>query len=195
MFGQTSSNHTFALHSHCASVRSVTCHGHLVASGGADDRIVVYDMKERKEHCMLTHHSSTINCMQFTQDGSHLISAGADGALCLVRVGNWQLEKIFEKAHKGGPAILDLAVHPSGKLLLTLGNDGSLYTWNLIKGRKAYIINLNNKSADPKGLNFIKWSPGLLILFKNKNMYVNIMRLQVELTLHWLEVSIQKFGA
>lgn len=142
-------------------MRSVTCNGNLVASGGADDRIVVYDMKHRKEHCMLTHHNSTVNCMAFTNDGSHLISASADGALCFVRVGNWQLEKVFDKAHKGGPSILDLAVHPSGKLLLTLASDGSLCTWNLIKGRKAYVTNLNSKSADARSLNFIKWSPGL----------------------------------
>ena len=35
-----------------------------------------------------------------------------------------------------------LAVHPSGKLALSVSKDKSLRTWNLIKGRKAYITNI-----------------------------------------------------
>lgn len=50
-------------------------------------------------------------------------------------------------------------MHSSGKLALTLGSDRTLCTWNLVKGRQAYIINLNNKSKDPKSLDCVKWAP------------------------------------
>lgn len=106
---------------------------------------------------MLTHHNSTVNCMQFTNNHSHIISGSADGVLAIVRVGNWQLEKLWEKAHNG-KAILDIAIHASGKLALTLGADSSLRTWNLLKGRQAYIINLNSKSKDAKSLERIIWA-------------------------------------
>lgn len=106
---------------------------------------------------MLTHHSSTINCIQFTNNHSHIFSGSADGVLAIVRVGNWQLEKLWEKPHNE-KAILDIAVHPSGKLALTLGCDSSLRTWNLIKGRQAYVINLNSKSKDAKSLEKIIWA-------------------------------------
>lgn len=130
----------------------------LLASGGADDRIVVYNLKTRKEHCLLTHHNGTVNCLQFTEDHTHLISGGQDGMLAIIRVGNWQLEKVWENAHKGA-AILDIALHSSGKLALTLGADSTLRTWNLVKGRQAYVINLNSKSKEPKCLHSIKWAP------------------------------------
>lgn len=68
------------------------------------------------------------------------------------------LEKIWEKAHKGQP-IIDIAIHSSGKLALTLGGDCTLITWNLIKGRKAFAVNLNSKSSDAKSLQSIKWAP------------------------------------
>ena len=42
--------------------------------------------------------------------------------------------------HKG--AINSLAIHPSGKLALSVGNDKTLHTWDLMKGRKAYVTNL-----------------------------------------------------
>lgn len=136
----------------------MTICGNLMASGGADDRIFVYDLNTRQEHCMLTHHNSTINCLTFTPMHSHLISGTADGCISLVRVGNWQLEKVWEKAHKGA-AILDIAVHETGKLALSLGADCSLKTWNLVKGRQAYIVNLNSKSKDAKSLTNIRWAP------------------------------------
>lgn len=129
-----------------------------MASGGADDRIFIYDLKTRQEHCMLTHHNSTVNCLTFTPAHTHLISGTADGTISIVRVGNWQLEKVWEKAHKG-TAILDIAVHESGKLALSLGADCTLKTWNLVKGRQAYIVNLNSKSKDAKSMTNIQWAP------------------------------------
>lgn len=149
---------SFASHSHTSSVRSVAHEKHLLASGGADDRIVIYNLKTRTELYTLDHHNGTVNCLQFTNDASHLISGGADGTLAIVRTGSWQLEKIWDKAHKGS-AIIDIAIHSSGKLALTLGGDCTLRTWNLIKGRQAFAVNLYSKSSDPKNLQQIKWAP------------------------------------
>lgn len=49
------------------------------------------------------------------------------------------------RGHRGG--VVGLAVHPSGKLALSVGRDGTLRTWNLIKGRKAYITKLKRGEA------------------------------------------------
>lgn len=113
----------------------------------------------RKEHCMLNHHNATVNCIEFTVGNTHVISGSTDGVMSIVRVGNWQLEKLWEKPHKGS-TMLSIAVHPTGKLALTLGTDCTLRTWNLIKGRQAYAINLSSKSTDARSLDFIKWGPG-----------------------------------
>ncbi|XP_018569207.1 p21-activated protein kinase-interacting protein 1-like [Anoplophora glabripennis] len=154
---QTELVQSFAIHDHSSSIRCVAASGHYLADGAADDRIIVYNLRLRKEHCMLSHHNATVNCLQFTNNHSHLISGSADGELAIVRVGSWQLEKTWAKAHKGS-AILDIAIHSSGKLALTLGADCSLRTWNLVKGRQAYAINLNSKSKDARSLNMIVWA-------------------------------------
>ncbi|CAH1976250.1 unnamed protein product [Acanthoscelides obtectus] len=142
---------SFATHNHTSSVRCVATAGQYVASGSADDRLMIYDMKKRKEHCMLTHHNATVNAVQFTANGSHILSGSQDGVLCILKTGNWKLEKVWDKAHKGD-AIQDIAVHSSGKLALTLGQDYALRTWNLVKGRQAYAINLTTKSKDFRSL-------------------------------------------
>nr|CAH7761256.1 unnamed protein product [Callosobruchus chinensis] len=147
---------SFATHNHTSSIRCVATADHYVASGSADDRLMIYDMKKRKEHCMLTHHNATVNAVQFTANGSHVLSGSADGVLSIIKTGNWKLEKIWDKAHKGDP-ILDIAVHPTGKLALSLGQDYALRTWNLVKGRQAYAINLSTKSKDFRSLEKICW--------------------------------------
>lgn len=106
---------------------------------------------------MLNHNTSTISCLCFTNNHSHLLAGTIDGNITVTRVGNWQVEKIWEKAHKGS-AILSIAVHKSGKLALSLGSDCTLRTWNLVKGRQAYVINLNSKSVDSKSLDKITWA-------------------------------------
>lgn len=63
---------------------------------------------------------------------------------------SWQVEKTLSK-HTGG--VVDVDVHPSGKMALSVGKDNKLITWNLIKGRSAYVTNLH-EMAD-----FVKWSP------------------------------------
>lgn len=49
-------------------------------------------------------------------------------------------------------------MHPSGKLALSLGADCALRTWNLVKGRQAYVVNLSSKSKDAKSLVGVRWA-------------------------------------
>lgn len=82
-----------------------------------------------------------------------------DGSIAVVRCGNWQVEKHWEKPHKGF-GVNALAVHPTGKLALSTGGDGVLRTWNLVKGRQAYATNLMPRwKLDAKHVSLLRWSP------------------------------------
>lgn len=150
---------TFATHSHSSSIRSVASNKYYLASGGADDSVYLYDLRHRVESGRLIHHNDTINCIAFTPEASHLFSCSNDGTIAAVRCGNWQLEKHWQKPHKG-LAVNTLAIHPTGKIALSTGADGILRTWNLVKGRQAYAINLVPRlKLDAKNVNVLKWSP------------------------------------
>jgi protein MAK11 len=57
-----------------------------------------------------------------------------------------------------GQPVTAVAVHPSDKLALSIGGDKTLRTWNLVKGRPAFAINLASKGiTNPTE---IKFSPG-----------------------------------
>ncbi|XP_049874751.1 p21-activated protein kinase-interacting protein 1-like [Pectinophora gossypiella] len=137
---------TFATHSHTAAVRCISTGGKFLASGGTDDKVVVIDLKTRKEHTVLMNHDGTVNAVAFTNSGTHLLTGSDDGAIIVTRTGNWQMEKKWKKAH-GGEPVTAIAVHPSDKLALSIGGDKTLRTWNLVKGRPAFTINLVSKGV------------------------------------------------
>ncbi|XP_026486896.1 p21-activated protein kinase-interacting protein 1-like [Vanessa tameamea] len=137
---------TFATHSHTASVRCISIAGKFLASGGTDDKVVVIDLKTRKEHTVLMNHDGTVNAVAFTHGGTHLLTGSDDGCIIVTRTGNWQTEKIWKKAH-GGQPVTAISVHPSDKLALSIGGDKTLRTWNLVKGRPAFTINLGSKGV------------------------------------------------
>lgn len=57
-----SMHQSFAVHAHIGSIRSVHASGKYLASGGADDRIYVYDMKKRQE--VQVHITAQLNLIQ-----------------------------------------------------------------------------------------------------------------------------------
>lgn len=139
----------FTHHAHTASICAVATSERFVATGSKDETIQLYDMKKRIEHGALLHHDGTISCLEF-YGTSHLLSGGEDGLVCVWSTKKWECLKSI-KAHKGH--VTSLSVHPSGKLALTVGNDKTLRTWNLIDGRSAFIKNIKQNA------HIVRWSP------------------------------------
>lgn len=131
--------------------------------------------------------ADTINCIAFTPEASHLFTCSKDGSIAAIRCGNWQTEKLWRQAHKGS-AVNTLAIHPTGKLALSTGADGVLRTWNLVKGRQAYAVNLVPRlKYDAKNVTIVKWSPNgekyLLAVNQKIDVYsVEIAGIETELT-------------
>ncbi|XP_003739050.1 p21-activated protein kinase-interacting protein 1-like [Galendromus occidentalis] len=134
---------SFASPSHIASVRAVSSGGKFLASGSSDETIQLYNMRTRKEMGSLMKHSGTINALKFFKN-SHLFSASDDGTICVWDTGSWQCLKTLT-GHK--QAVNDIAVHSSGKLLLSVSKDKTIYTWNLVKGRPAFISKLKCEAS------------------------------------------------
>src|SRR5882762_1039095 len=63
---------------------------------------------------------------------SHLLSASEDGTLCLFRARDWAVLRSLH-GHKG--RVNSVAVHPSGKVALSVGKDKTLRMWDLMRGK------------------------------------------------------------
>ncbi len=75
--------------------------------------------------------SGSITHLEFPSR-SHLLSASEDGTLCLFRARDWSVLRSL-KGHKG--RVNSVAVHPSGKVALSVGQDRTLRMWDLMRGK------------------------------------------------------------
>lgn len=83
----------------------------------------------RGAHCCI----GSITHLEFPSR-SHLLSASEDGTLCLFHARDWSVVRAL-KGHKG--RVNSVAVHPSGKLALSVGKDRTLRMWDLMRGKGA----------------------------------------------------------
>lgn len=140
---------SFTDHAHTSSIRCVASNSKFIATGGVDERIRIFNMVKRADVGTLFQHENTITHCEFYQD-SNLFTSSDDGTICIWNAANWECEKTL-RGHKD--SVLFFSVHPSGKLLLSVSKDKTVRTWNLIKGRSAYVINLKTVA------HFVSWSP------------------------------------
>lgn len=147
----------FSTHNHTASVRVLASHGKLLASGGADDRICIFDLETGTLRDELLHHNGTVNCLTFSADGSYLFSGSHDGTIAAINVKKLAVDKTWRNAHKA--AVLTITIHPQGKLALSLGADMTLRTWDLVTGRTIYTRGLKGDSRFGGLLSWVEWSP------------------------------------
>lgn len=147
----------FSTHNHTASVRALASCGTILASGGADDRICLFDLQNGTLKDELLHHNGTINCLTFSPDGSFLFCGSYDGVISAVNMKKLMVEKTWKNAHKS--AVLCITIHPQGKLALSLGADMQLRTWDLLTGRTIYTRGLRNDTKYGGNLSWVEWSP------------------------------------
>ena len=95
-------------------------------------------MVKRIDVGTLIQHQGTISGIEFYQD-NHMFTSSVDGTICVWDTRNWECLKTL-RGHKG--PVNCISIHSSGKMLLSVSKDKTLRTWNLIKGRCAYITNL-----------------------------------------------------
>jgi len=96
--------------------------GKLLATGGADKLVKLWDLETRKEVAKLEAHMGHVLALAFNKDGSLLASGGADKVLNIWDVKTRKQEITINKH----PApILGLSWTPDGKSLFSICEDGS----------------------------------------------------------------------
>ncbi|CAM8890800.1 unnamed protein product [Rhodiola kirilowii] len=139
----------FSYPAHLSPVKSVAVSNSVAASSSADDSVKIYDLSNATEIGSLIDHSATVTALSFYTPANlsfprNLISAAADGSICIYDSDPFVLLQTLI-VHKSG--INDLAVHPSGRLALTVGRDSCLGMVNLIRGRRSFYCKLAKEAS------------------------------------------------
>ncbi|KAF9819344.1 hypothetical protein IEO21_02232 [Rhodonia placenta] len=141
----------FIFPAHISSVRAVAASpqgGKWLATGSGDEIVKVWDLRRRKEIGGLMHHEGSITHLEFPSR-SHLLSASEDGTLCLFHARDWAVLRSL-KGHKG--RVNSVAVHPSGKVALSVGKDRTLRMWDLMRGKGSASTKLGKEAE------VVRWS-------------------------------------
>ncbi|KZT69229.1 WD40 repeat-like protein [Daedalea quercina L-15889] len=141
----------FIFPAHISSVRAVAASpqgGKWLATGSGDEIVKVWDLRRRKEIGGLMHHEGSITHLEFPSR-SHLLSASEDGTLCLFHARDWGVLRSL-KGHKG--RVSSVAVHPSGKVALSVGKDRTLRMWDLMRGKGSASTKLGKEGE------VVRWS-------------------------------------
>ncbi|KAI1320806.1 p21-activated protein kinase-interacting protein 1-like protein [Mortierella claussenii] len=148
----------FIFAAHIGCIKSLAIGGHFLASGSTDEKIQLYDLKRRKELGALLQHQGTITSLTF-HNRTHMLSGSDDGKVCVWRSKDWECLKIM-KGHQA--SVHSIAIHPSGKIALSVSADHSVRLWNLLLGKQASMTRLQGEGLK------VAWSPsgtGYSIMF------------------------------
>lgn len=131
---------SFAAHSSCiTAIAAASSESKWLATGAGDETVRVWDLKKKKEVGGLVGHSGTIHSLSFPAR-TYLLSADSSGLINLYRTRDWSLLKTL-RGHTG--KVNACVAHPSGKLALSVGKDGMLRMWDLMRGKGAGAMRLN----------------------------------------------------
>ncbi|KNE64409.1 hypothetical protein AMAG_09432 [Allomyces macrogynus ATCC 38327] len=134
--------------------------GGTLATGGQDELIKVFSLRTLKSLGELFLHTGTVTCLQAFST-THLVSGDEAGKVVLWRTKDWEALKVL-KGHKA--AITGIAIHPTGKLALTVSSDRVVICWNLLRGIKATKSKL---PESPFGIQFNPSGTQYAVLFNN----------------------------
>lgn len=132
---------------------AVSSGGQYLSCGGSDERIHIFNVAENKSMGELGLHEGAITALDFFDD-SYMISGSEvsaqstnvlsrdqlsqsltqhlqDTTLRIWRCHDWECVHVLS-GHKD--AITSVAIHPSGKLALSVSKDNTLKLWNLVQG-------------------------------------------------------------
>lgn len=94
--------------------------GELIASGGADRAICLWDAKTRRLLRRLEGHEGTVASLSFAPSGDRLASGGLDATVRIWRVETGEQEQILKSAEE---RVWSVAFSPDGKILAAGGGE------------------------------------------------------------------------
>ena len=120
---------TSTLRGHEAGVTCLTNspYGHVIASGGQDRTIRLFDLEQRVQVAALEGHKRAISSIDFFPDGEHLATVAMDNSLIL-----WDLKKGTPSATLWGTqeeAFASVAVLGQGRQIASAMSDGRIRIW------------------------------------------------------------------
>ncbi|MBL8890282.1 MAG: WD40 repeat domain-containing protein [Planctomycetaceae bacterium] len=116
---------------------SYSTDGAMIATGGGDDVIRIWDARSLEQVAELKGHDNDVHGVAFVPQQSLLVSSSDDRT---IRVWNWKDETLLKilPGHRG--AIPTLAVDPLGKWIASGSRDDTIRLWDIAAGELVHVL-------------------------------------------------------
>ena len=112
----------------------MTAEGNLLATGGSEEIIKMFDLKKKKSCGELAGiHTSTITSLAISKKCNHLFSGSEDGTIVIWRVSDQMM--VHQLQVKNVSKVVSLSMHHSGRMLLALYGNQMMRLWNMLDAR------------------------------------------------------------
>jgi WD40 repeat protein len=121
--------------------------GKILASGGKDGTVRLWDLSTRKERAVLKGHTKTVQAVTFSPDGKVLASAGWDGSVRLwdLPTGKQRAALMGHAGPEGDGMAYTVAFAPDSRTLASGGSDFMVRLWDVSSGKEVGLF----QSEDP----------------------------------------------
>ena len=109
--------------------------GRLLASGGPDRRVNLWDVARRRRLGTLTGHSGEVHGVAFSPDGRTFASASQDGSVILWDADRRARVRILQGPTSHTNGVCSLAFSPDGRTLAAGDGDGAVILWDVASRR------------------------------------------------------------
>ncbi len=124
----------------------------LVASGGEDGTVVVYDTKDYSRRTTLSDYSSRVRAMSFNPEGTKLAVGGRDGAFVIFDLNTTKV--IARSAHDPDGELTVLDYSPIANRMGTGGEDGNIKVWDSTKWEVVWETGVSTEVGRVRHLEF-----------------------------------------
>ena len=123
----------------------------LAAASGSD--IVLWDWKLRNKILTLSGHTDLVTCVDFSSDGTRLVSGGADAS---VRTWEVRTGKALSQFNGHTLPVRDVAFSAASDTVISCGDDGQVLVWRSADGQVSHTFegnrgNIHCVAASPNG--------------------------------------------
>lgn len=121
-----------------------SCDGQMLASGGFDSTIRLWEVKSLKQLAMLGGHSDVVSGVTFSPNSKEFASCSWDGAI-RIWSNDGEKERLLIRGHQ--EAVHHIAYHPSGDWLVSSSADGTIRCWNVKNGEEVTRLGLGGATV------------------------------------------------